>query len=169
VFPGIDEQGVSADAPLSISFSRPMWFDTFGGIKIEEWGLTTPAGTRPVDPLWFTRSASTGLKTTVTLSHREFGPNGQDAYYFTSVSSTVRGLNQNCIYPGRGPVGPINSSPVCDYQVDRNGTVTTNVNCTAVDISAATDTSCVQTTNDQNQLRQPDLRVCRTYIESISN
>jgi hypothetical protein len=68
-------------------------------IGIIEYGLEEPL------PFWHRATAEVvGNETLVTIDHRIFGPNDEDAYYFTSIPTEVKSLNQNCIYPGRGPI-----------------------------------------------------------------
>ncbi len=172
VLPGLDEQGVPADAPVQIIFSRQMWLSTMGGAGIVEHGLQNPQGATPVDPLWF-RAASTvqNSRTVTTFNHREFGPNNEDAFYFTFVSSSVRSVTQNCLYPGRGPDSlTAGASPTCSYQEDATGAPVPGsaANCTAVTVQATQDTSCVQTTNPAAKL-QPDVQTCiGTILPPIS-
>jgi hypothetical protein len=166
MFPGIDEEGVPSEAPMKISFSMPMWYRTFGGVTLEEWWGANVQD--DVEPIWYMRNASSSeTRTELFISHREFGPNDEDAYYFTGVSSTVRAINQDCLYPGRGPNGNKNSSPVCNYQLSASGVVTVNTGCTAVGILPSIDTSCVQS-DEAGQIVTSSIRGCERYMRNIS-
>ncbi len=166
VSPGLDQEDVSAQAPLQIFFSSPLWLDTLDGIHLEEYGL--PAGAA-VDPIWFRVRALLGHvgNTVVTIDHRDFGPGGAPVYYFPSIPSTIKNVSENCLYPGRGPVSDIKgASPVCSYSVDAAGHVTTS-NCVEVKAVSAQDTGCVQTTNPESLL-QPDVTTCLKTLENMS-
>ena len=170
--PGIDDQNIPSNAPVQITFSRPMWLSSMGGLGIIEHGLQTPQGVQAVSPLWFRPQSTTQNNQTITtVNHRMFGPNNEDAFYFTFVSSTVKSITQNCLYPGRGPdsVTP-GASPLCNYQEDANGVPIpgSQQNCTQVSVQPQTDTSCVQTTNPGAVL-QPDVQTCLgTILPPIS-
>jgi hypothetical protein len=121
-------------------------------LDVEEYseGQVFPPGAT-LDNLWFVpKSEEVGVAgsefTKTTFDHRAFGPNGLDLYYFTQIPSTVIGLNQNCMYPGRGPAPLGKGNPgdreTCSY-VENNGNVT-QTNC-ITDISIIggdNDTGC---------------------------
>lgn len=176
ILPKIDEGDVLPEAENSMLFSKPMWSWTMNGIEIDEKFDPAPPAEN-VDALWFRPRGQlivdpiTFEKTyLITMSHRVFGPNDQDAYYFTSVSSTVKALNQNCIYPGRGPYSNIQgSAPVCDCNFDANGNLISCTGCINVTGSANPnqDTGCVQTA-DANQRLQGDVQNCLNVMDTIS-
>ncbi|PIR77306.1 MAG: hypothetical protein COU30_03190 [Candidatus Magasanikbacteria bacterium CG10_big_fil_rev_8_21_14_0_10_38_6] len=158
VFPGLDQEDVVETENVLITFSKPMISRSLSHIAIEE-----HPGDIVDDSLWFrTRSSLNGNGDTVAeIDHRALGPSGLDLYYFTSIPTSVRSLNQNCLYPGRGPIGTPederNVSPVCEYDsesgVDRN--------CVPVTFEQTKDTACVQTTNqDVLPILQPDIATC---------
>lgn len=171
IVPPIDAEEITGDAVNSILFSKPMWSSTLGGISITE--KRNPINTEPLANLWYRPSASLNLdKTTlVQMGHRVFGPNGEDSYYFTGIDSTVKSLNQNCIYPGRGPYSPVRgSSPVCNCVEDINGALTCDAGCISVTSSAdpSQDTGCVQTTNPLAIL-QGDVTNCLNTMDTVSD
>lgn len=167
VTPGIDEQAVAETAPLSIRFSRRMWSDTLATIAVEEYPASTTT-----DPLWYVARSSqvadttNALVTVANIQHRIFGPNDSDTYYFPSVPSSVRSLQQNCLYPGRGPAAAGNT---CTVTRTANGqqTVTNCLPSTDV-IDEDTDTACVQTTlltdQGQNLQLQPSITQCLSTL-----
>jgi hypothetical protein len=167
--PGIDAEDVLANALHEITFNRIMWASTLTNIGIVEHGLPAlVAGADPVDPIWFVpRSRVENNQTIVRMDHRVFGPNDQSAFYFTSIGSQVRSTNQNCLYPGRGPVGAANTEPTCIYEEDVNGVVITNTNCADVNFQATTDTACVQAAAP-GQILQPDATTCIENLRILS-
>jgi hypothetical protein len=156
VQPGLDQSSVKGDVDVNIYFSKQMWLSTLAdGLKIEEYPASTTIG------LWQrTKSEAIDRKTYATIQHREFGPGNTDSYYFTSVSSTVRSLNQNCLYPGRGPVSgqasETGTSPICDPL--------NPATCVPVQIAGSRDTGCVQTVSTTAQV-QPSINECVDFME----
>lgn len=172
VLPGIDAEGVKGDAIVEILFSKRLWVDTLKDIFLEEYPKNfCYENDKCLDDLGFLPFALTtilngGTKVTiVNIWHREFGPNNLDLYYFPSIPSTVKSINQNCLYPGRGPNGIQGTSPICDYAEDENGVPVpgTGTNCVLVDFNADTDTGCVQT-SDTNLL-QSTVSNCLTHLK----
>lgn len=170
VTPGIDAEEVAGDERTEVRFSRVMWSESLSNLAIEEFGLPPPpAGGEAPAQLWFRPTGRVENDRTIArLDHRVFGPNSQVAYYFTSVGSQVRSLNQNCLYPGRGPVTQTRgASPVCAYRENPDGTVAANQNCAPVTVNAATDTTCAQTANEGTVL-QPDRATCIQRLQVLS-
>jgi hypothetical protein len=143
VSPGIDTENVAPDAEHFIRFSKPMWIGTLKGIGVMEYGLATPMS------FWRRISAEvSGGETRVDIDHRDYGPNDEDAYYFTYIPESVKSLNQNCVYPGYGPYSATPSagaSPECVCTADDDGILTCPPPCTTVSTNPAEDTACVQT------------------------
>lgn len=194
--PGIDQESVQGTAPLRMYFSKRMWMATLYNIYLDEFPTNfedpgshvkvyckvLPPKDPPNDclsPIWFiTRTKIIDGRSVVTLGHRDFGPNKTDLYYFPIIPSTVKSLNFNCIYPGRGPVADqkngSNQSPECIYKIDDNGNVLEdNGKCVKVDgNNAEKDTGCVQTTiikQDGEDFRlKPDVKDCTTTMYQIS-
>ncbi len=109
VTPDLDAQGVTGQSPVEILFSMPMQYSSlFKGLRIEEYPTIQDENGDEI-VFWNTLIANevapdTGRsKTKATILHRDFSPNGEDLFYFVSASSTVKGINGNCLYPGRGP------------------------------------------------------------------
>lgn len=173
VNPRIDEEGVRSDAPLTLTFTGAMWPSTLGDIALNEFPVTSTADQPWSSPVSDAITGASGeAYTEVTLRHRSFGPGGAPFYYFVQVPSTVRSANQNCFYPGRGPVANTPGLPVvCDYAEDANGQVIRNTNCVAVSpqTSIDQDTGCVQTTLRQEggqDLRvQPNIQACLSVMQ----
>lgn len=137
--PSIDAERVAGDAELSLLFGTRMSLTSLVNLGLEEDDgkgsaqdirFVDEAGdTKILDPIWFSaRSLATttsiGGQTVATtytsFHHRMFGPNNMDLYYYTSIPSSVKSLNQNCMYPGRGPAP---ESEQCVYS-EINGVVT---------------------------------------------
>lgn len=160
ITPPIDQEEVGGNAENSILFSKRMWNWTMDGINIKEKIQSTD-----IDPLWY--KVSTELvdnnKTKAIVNHRIFGPNNEDAYYFTSVSSSVRSLNQNCVYPGRGPVSNLD----CTCQEDTNGNLINCTNCIGVTFIADSDTGCLQTSGGDTT--QGNIESCLSTMDSLSD
>jgi hypothetical protein len=176
VNPRIDEEAVRSEAPLTMTFSGAMWPSTLGDIAVNEYPVTSTVDqpwSSPVSQL-IVGAAGENL-TEVIVRHRSFGPGGAPFYYFVQVPSSVRAANQNCFYPGRGPVADTPGLPVrCDYQEDANGQVIRNSNCVAVfpQTSLDQDTGCVQTSLRQEagqDLRvQPNIPACLSVLQRPS-
>jgi len=156
VTPGIDEENVEGDAEQTILFSKPMWTFTLGRIGITEYDLGLPFWHRS------TGEVLDNDTTLVSVEHRAFGPNDEDAYYFTSIPTEVKSLNQNCVYPGRGP-----DVPGTDCQQDINGDEVVGFSCVDTNFDPNTDTGCVQTTVPAGVLEQ-DIEECIDAMKIFS-
>lgn len=168
VTPPLDAEDIPEDSPLEILFSQVMWNQTLGNIGLEEY----PSGVRGLEAIWHVPwsqvDTEAGVaKTRALLQHRAFGPNDLDLYYFVSVPSTVKGVNQNCVYPGRGPIDTATDrSPRCVYEVSEQGQPVpgTGANCAPVTSASSTDTACIQTSlptdRGQNLRLQRDIPSC---------
>ncbi|PIR74594.1 MAG: hypothetical protein COU35_01805 [Candidatus Magasanikbacteria bacterium CG10_big_fil_rev_8_21_14_0_10_47_10] len=153
VTPDIDQGRVPGDAPLSITFSERMWYHTLHrNVRVTE----HPANLNGMDDIWFALDSgeNDAGQTVVTVSHREFGPNGFDLYYFPSIASQVKDAQQNCLYPGRGP-----AEELSDCTRDDNGNYE---HCTGVEENPVRDTSCV--TQFNNIVLQPDTDTCLNIL-----
>ncbi len=160
VQPSVDAEGVQKDDPVQLLFSKPLLHRTLRFLSLEEHPKPNQ-----VDDIWYRATAEReNGKDTVVLQHREFGPNGQDFFYFPSVSSAVKDLRQNCMYPGFGPWSEVKGQDtVCT--VDANG----NQNdCTPVIHESESDTGCAQTF-DQEKTVQPNLQTCINELKAMSN
>ena len=146
VLPLLDEESVEGDARVEITFSKPMLNSSLvKSIRITEYPNALPFWQR-------VRARDTDDDKSIGLvDHREFGPDDQDLYYFTAVSSSVKSVTQNCLYPGFGPlyqnVGANGQAPLCTLVVDANGVPQPNGNCVPVNAQANTDTGCAQRVN----------------------
>lgn len=167
VTPGIDQERVNGNAPLEMVFSLPLWFFSIANIAIEEF----PPNINGLRPIYYSpradvvRTGTSTTKTRVQMLHREFGPDGRDLFYFVSVPSQVRSINQNCVYPGRGPIANIRATApsICTYVENTDGSVQTNT-CVPVTVNPNTDTGCIQTTQPTQggvDVRvQPNVNTC---------
>ena len=165
VIPGIDQEDVAGDAENTILFNKPMWNWTLGGITLtEKINSIIPAP-------WYRTSAEIDIntgETSVSIGHRAFGPNNEDAYYFVSIDSTVKSLNQNCIYPGRGPYSTARGdSPLCVCNEDANGVLICDANCVDVTFNTNEDTGCVQTANIGDR-RKGTIAECLSTMDTLS-
>lgn len=175
VTPGIDNEGVARDVGIQTEFSRKMWLASLAtGVKLEEYpGGSKDANGQPMDKIGYSSAAISGLNggtKLLTKGTRELGANGLDLYYFTSVSSSVMSDNQNCLYPGFGPVSPSKSSgpsPVCTIGYDADGTIISTSNCAPLQLTADRDTACV-TTNEAVPLAQATVESCLSQLRSPS-
>lgn len=171
VEPGLDQEDLPPNSPHIITFSKPMWMGTLSGIKLIE-RFYIPSNNIDVSPLWYHSrgEVNSNNQTVVNTSHREFGPNGEDAYYFTSIPSEVKSLNQNCVYPGRGPYSAsrsVGASPLCSCTEDVNGNLSCDQNCVNVNFAPTTDTGCLQTVSPGNLLKS-NIAECITTLEGLS-
>ena len=168
VSPGIDAEHVGSDVRPAIIFSQRMWEQTLGGITMTERGLEETV------PFWYRILATVDTsdpgqtRTTALIDHRVFAPNGDDAYYFPEIPSTVKSVTQNCLYPGRGPIGP----DACEYVEELSGepVAGTGANCVPVRRDDADqDTGCVYT-NPANpeDLLQPNRPACIEQLNQVS-
>lgn len=174
VNPGLDGEGVNGKDVVEIYFNSYMTYSSIpNGAGILEYPANVKGGKDNV-PLedfayYFQSHDLVESSNTVTqiLHPREFGPGGLDLYYFTFVSSSVRGDNQNCLYPGRGPDGEKNSSPVCAYAENPDGTIKTDNNCAPVKFDADADTGCVFGTDPADKV-QSNVVKCMQKIKDNS-
>ncbi len=160
VHPSVDAEGVQKDAPLEILFSKPLLHRTLRFLSIEEHPKPNQ-----VDDIWYRTTADRNEgKDLAVVQHREFGPNGQDFFYFPSVPSAVKDLRQNCMYPGFGPWSEVKGQDtVCSVLPNGNPN-----NCTPVIHENERDTGCAQTTN-QDKTVQPDVKTCINELKAMSN
>jgi hypothetical protein len=154
ITPTIDEEAVKSNAPLEINFGVPMYLNSLSNAVILEEYAKKGTG---IDPIWyFLSSKEENGKTKTVVDHREFGPNNSSFYYFISVSSKAKGMNQNCLYPGKGPIG----SNACIYSNNQFQ------NCAPVNGQSETDTGCI--TNDSKVPKaQKDINTCKESIKSV--
>jgi hypothetical protein len=152
ISPDIDTGGVVGRAEVLITFSEEMWYSTLRDIGIEEYPIQPD-----LDTMWTSSRANRGENnTTVTeMKHREFGPNGLDLYYFPYIPSDVKDAQQNCFYPG---VGPVHEGVSC-LTGDLN-----DPDCTALSLESDEDTACV-TKNREEILKQPTTLDCRATLQ----
>ena len=170
VTPGLDAGGVFKNAFTQITFSRPMWINTLDSIGLEEYPEANVEG-KWIDFWFYRRSKTEDNKTYVELKHREYGANGVDYFYFPKIPSAVKSLNQNCLYPGYGPVmEKAGESPECiitKYSED-GAPLEIPDTCVKVTTDSAKDTGCVQTNDKTANILQPDVAKCVEYQKSIS-
>lgn len=171
VTPPLDQERVDAFADLEVSFSKEMWTQTLYDIDIEEY----PEARRDelgIPQIWRRAGAiSRGGKTTAIVNHREFGPLGENFYYFVSVPGSVKSVTQNCLYPGNGPhyeqLGQDGNAPQCEMQFDERGNpVALGNNCVPVEINNANaDTACARRVPRNNaDLVQADIADCIDFL-----
>lgn len=160
VRPRLDEEDVIDLAELSLEFSKPMWSQTLDGIVLVEYPN--------LGPMWKVPRSFENEQgnTRATIAHRIFGPNNVDVYYFAGVSSTVKSVTQNCLYPGRGPLYqdiPGNGAvPIC--RIDENGDFH---DCVGVDAANPNrDSGCMQRVQmADNALLQPGIGECIDFLQ----
>lgn len=132
ITPRVDQENVGEDVPLQLTVNKPLWSQTLREIQLEEHPVP-----RDIDPLWFAaridvkRDEAGNDFSEVTILHRAFGPDDSALYYFPSIPSSVKSLNQNCFYPGKGPAARAGA--------DQCGGA---VPCVPVTIDAGDDTGC---------------------------
>lgn len=175
VEPALDEEDVVSGATTTVNFSMRMFNNSFGQVLLREFASSTRIMT---DDIWFYTNSNLvhmydGVTTTATrIEHREYGPNGiKDFYYFVAVNSAVKALNQNCLYPGRGPESDTEpslkgSKPLCSVSLQADGSFTTE-DCVDVSVASSTDTGCVQT-SDIGAVLQPDVNACLNEMQAVS-
>lgn len=162
VSPGLDKEGVNGVEPVTIQFSKPMMVGSFyNSIQIVEHEPAKNPDGNLAD--WWTvpTGQTVNGKTKATVTHREFGPNGQDLFYFVSVSSSVQSVTQNCLYPGIGPTAAESgASPLC---MGGNATLQ---NCVPVQKQANVDTGC-SVTDGSISLADIDITSCITKLKAL--
>lgn len=163
VSPALDAEGVNGSQPVSVFFSKLMMSDSFygGGVSIDEYPAAKNPDGKTADWWVMPGIESAGAdKSKAVITHREFGPNGQDLFYFVSVSSSVKSVNQNCLYPGIGPYTLQKGDSVhCAL-----GTVDEK-NCVKVNKNAGTDTGCAVTDGTVDPALA-DISACITALKS---
>ncbi len=154
VTPSLEAEEVSPEVPLTVLFNQAMWYKTLNDISLEEFpGIfqddqEIPEGFASLRPPWKRIQAEEQEgKTLMIMDHRMFGPNNLELYYYPSVPSTVKGNNQNCLYPGRGPLYGLDQAVAqpakCSVVRNPDGSVQPNASCTPpVPINSDTDTGC---------------------------
>lgn len=175
VKPNVEGEGVKGNESVEIYFSKVMWYNTIpNSAGILEWpDHVVGADKVELDdfPYYFQMGdlPNDGNTFAQILHPREFGPGGLDLYYLTFVSSSVKGDNQNCMYPGRGPlnVPGVSTPQVCEFTDSVNGGPQVNRNCVGVTADSATDTGCVFGDIAGNKI-QPDLKTCIDKVKEAS-
>jgi hypothetical protein len=156
ITPAVDEEGVNKTAELWMTFNLRMLSYYLGeGIGLIEYGIDEadiPSGEEYEDIGFNVRTENlideTREKTRANIAHRYFKPYDLDAFYFTAASSLVRSVNQQCLYPGRGPA-PIGSiagadGANCEYTEGTGSAPDQNQGCLPVEVTSAgdKDTGC---------------------------
>ena len=180
ITPRVDDQGVSGDAPIRLTFSHEMWEETLDdGLALLERG-NIPAGAIPagevLDPIAYViRSERVGTgDAAVTRSmirqERPLGPYDLDLFYFATVSSSVKAWNQFCLYPGRGPIltGVSGANGrTCAYSEPEGGTPV-NTGCVPVEATDVDENGTVEDTGcawTGGTVVFPDVDACITELE----
>jgi hypothetical protein len=193
ILPAPGAENVSGDSPLYIQFSKRMMSNSIAGvgvnrgITLEEYPANVCADAAidtespnvcsddlrlpPID-FWLNSDFTDDVSVTV-VGHREFGPNNLDLYYFPSVPSTVKSVNQNCLYPGRGPAPsalPASEVPaVCVVTVDGEGNFVAGEGCATVSHDSTSDTACVYDPASPQSLADISECLNMLYSESTSS
>lgn len=172
ITPGVDAEQVRGTLPITILFNMPMFVGTLYDIDIEEFPTTEyeEPWTYPIasiDSIPPTVFGNTTSVSKVVVQHREFGPDNKDLFYFTTIAGGVRGVNQNCMYPGVGPAGVsgvVNTSCIVAADGKRTG-------CTDVTTVANNDTSCAfnPLTTSGNDQSLADTEACLTILRQDSD
>ena len=160
VTPALDAANVNQNANVKITFSERMRISSlYDNVKIEEYPQASG-----VSPLWVQMKSNTvNNQTELLMSHRDFGPNGQDLFYFVSVSSDALSVNGNCFYPGRGPGSTKKGvSPTCSYDANTGKTS----GCVDVNIKSGTDTGCVIV--GEKSMQKANVEACLTEMKQKS-
>jgi len=174
ILPAVDAQDVVEDAPLEITFSKPMWISTVRDMSLTEYpehvcadagttGDNTCEDNERLRDVWYVVYARAFEEyTEAFFRHREFGPNGVDLYYFPDVPSTVKSVNQNCIYPGLGPWDDEpaffgDSTSQCSATYTDNGDTVMAPDCVGVNTESPTDSGCVFTGAVVSDSEDPDI------------
>jgi len=193
ITPPIEGEEIKGDADVLIIFSKRLSFSTIHGVGIEEYpsgvcvdaGVTSSACSIDDTPLphldvaTFAKNSGVGsnVKTTLNITHREFGPNYLDLFYFPNVTSNLKDKNQNCFYPGYGPASSIDDSAhnsgKCIVNYDSAGNLTSTNNCVDVtNTNNSQDTGCVYfdttSTADISSCLE-ELKSKSTYPNSYNN
>jgi len=153
VLPPLDDSNVEEDKPVVVTFSERMQFNSIpGNINIQE-----EPKAEGVDGLWVKYEMSNiNEKTVATVKHRDFGPNGQDLFYFVSVSGEVLSMHGNCMYPGLGPFAKTKGAgPNCTVGKDGK-----TKGCVAVTTNKDKDTGCIITEGLESEYLQADVKSC---------
>lgn len=176
VNPPLDGEGVKGTEDIQIYFSKIMLYNSvMNGTGVIEYPANVMGTDKvPLDDFPYYSDLKEVADTTVAeIKHpRTFGTGGLDLYYFTYVSSTARGNNQQCIYPGRGPVHVVepyqkNTSPICTYTENDSGVVIKNEHCAPVEFKPEKDTACVFGPDDENFV-QPNIATCLGIMKKAS-
>lgn len=193
ISPAIDKEEVVGQEPVKIQYNRKMLFSSFYPETAEDGKpldiVEYPKAVIPegiegageeismwAQPYSSNKTLQEGdkfiFKTVTDVTHREFGPNGEDFYYFPFMDQRLRASNGNCMHPGRGPEGDKNTAPTCRYSIDANGIVTQDVNCVGVQVTdnagkvdENNDTGCIISLGQGFDTEQPDIAQCITELK----
>ncbi|MBD3310883.1 MAG: hypothetical protein GF349_00065 [Candidatus Magasanikbacteria bacterium] len=167
ITPPVDAENVPANTPIIVHFNKEMWSSTFSDVVLEEYPANYCLPDDPdecLDDIWFhtyTEITEDG-GSDLYITHREFGANNLDLFYFPTIPSTVKSLNQQCLYPGRGPA----EMNECQVVEDEFGNIIETVNCVNVSFDEENDTGCAQTM-DEGASVVPDNEQCLDYLRSL--
>jgi len=171
VAPGIDQEGVGPREPFLILFSKTMWQGSMNEhIGVDEF----PKNKNGIDDFAFVvrGSMQDDGNTLATIVHREFGPNGLDLYYFPKIRSSVKAVNQNCMYPGIGPDSDdqtLAGDPVCELEYDEfDNIISYGDGCVDITVESGADfdTACIATNLTDAEKTQPQIGNCINLLES---
>ncbi len=194
ITPGAGTEDIPGDAPIHITFSKRMISNSISGygstlgISLDEYpagvcadaaidtlgdGPNKCAPTDRLEPIAYWLNSEFGPSSTVThIRHREFGPNNLDLYYMPAIPSTVKSVNQNCLYPGRGPSANILNTPetssTCTAVFDTEGNFVEGEGCAEVSSdNPDMDTACVYDPTALDQTA-PNIAECISTLHSRS-
>lgn len=177
VSPNLDQESVAETATLTVQFSKRMQMYSFDNVDLQEHPrpadlVTNTPAFRNLGDVWFLpRAEVVENKTKMSLSHREFGPQGTDFYYFPVVPSSVKSITQNCLYPG---MGPFTDRPVagdlsgqCQYTEGPEGALLNPRDCLRFPspVTAQTDTACIQYSNPGDMHYRANTSTCLTFLK----
>ncbi|MEK7644516.1 MAG: hypothetical protein AAB390_04410, partial [Patescibacteria group bacterium] len=180
VQPGIDTEGVKGLKPVVIDFSKMMMISNLPeGVKLEEYppnqkppGSDVALDVMPIAYRSFVVGGSVPKLSLNLVPGRDFGPNNMDLYYLTAVSSEVKSVNMNCLYPGRGPESASKSevdSPICSVVSTPEGEYQSSENCIIQGAwDANTDTGCSIANGDTDFKKTKDTKTCLTQMKTES-
>lgn len=175
--PKVDADNLPSDKKIKLHFNMSMWKNSLDNIDLVEFNsssskIINPATGSELEDIWYyfdsqEKQIQGGADKTITeVKHRDLGPNGLDLFYVTKVSSSVKGVNQNCLYPGRGPDQTNN----CQVVRDKNNNVvkSKSSNC-VIDFSGytnKTDTGCPY--GSSASAAKSDINACSDFLRKVN-
>jgi len=174
VYPGLDQGSIPRGDNIEINFSKRMRSYTLPNMSVDEY----PSTNQDDEEMGFGILVRDVLEDNKTLAildpTHDFGPNGEDHFYFPRIPSDLVDKNMNCLYPGLGPTRSASSedySPICSvgqFDENSNPVPASITNCVGVSgTDPEKDTGCMDI-QDPGAQTTSDVQACIDHLENVS-